>query len=560
MLLAFLVVGGWRWAERQAIASSKTIASNVAASHAVLLMSELQKFRLLPLVLGEYSDVVEVLRSGDQASVVRLDQKLELLAKQTNAAAIYVIARDGRTIAASNWRTRGSFVGQNFAFRPYFQESMAHDSAELFASGSLSHRPGFFLARRVHSAAGVIVVKVEFDRIEAAWRRARGVSFVSDYAGVVLITGNPNLRFRRVARPVTPRDPPGIVAQGKPPFRRDDVSIAPPLAHGLGKDFALGTAAVDIGSGRLVHLEPIAAQRAAAQTTARLTVILILAAIIGVCVLIFRSGEKRKLRQAAHRELEAAVAARTTELRAEAEARALLDLRYRRAREELAQANRLAILGQITAGVAHELNQPIAATRVFADNAATFLQRSRLDKVAENLQRIVGLSERMGTITKDLRSFARRALPGTDRIHLGTAIDAARLILADRMQAITLAIEGAVQDDDLFVRGERIRIEQVMINLLQNALDALAGAAEPRISISAIADDMSVRIVVADNGPGIPGEIRPNLFDPFITTKPHGLGIGLSISAAIATESGGELALTESPLGGAAFLLTLKRA
>jgi two-component system C4-dicarboxylate transport sensor histidine kinase DctB len=194
-----LLLAGTRWARGHADAVADVTASQAARSHAGLLASELQKFRLLPLVLVEYPDVATALDTHAPAAIDRLNRTLELLAARTDAAAIYVIDAKGLTIATSNWRLPTSFVGQNYSFRPYFRGAMREGASELFALGTVSGRPGLYLARRLDvggRALGTVVVKVEFDRLEANWARTTGPSFVTDPHGVILITSVRDWRFR----------------------------------------------------------------------------------------------------------------------------------------------------------------------------------------------------------------------------------------------------------------------------------------------------------------------------------------------------------------------------
>src|SRR6218665_3325469 len=190
---------GSRWATGQARASADASAQQTARAHVGLLNSELQKFRLLPLVLSENPEIAPALRGGDPAAQRGLNATLELLAARTDAAAIYVIDRQGHTVAASNWRLPTSFVGQSYGFRPYFRDAMERGASELFALGTISGRPGLYLARRVDregKALGVVVVKVEFDDVEAAWAPAPGIPIVTDAHGVILVPSIRDWRFQ----------------------------------------------------------------------------------------------------------------------------------------------------------------------------------------------------------------------------------------------------------------------------------------------------------------------------------------------------------------------------
>jgi len=321
-----------------------------------------------------------------------------------------------------------------------------------------------------------------------------------------------------------------------------------------------------LAGAQLRVLYPLDPAMRSANANARLVSLGALGIIAGALLLMWRARERRLLQIAAQRALEGQVAERTAELRetnarlvAESAERERADQRYRAAREELAQANRLGSLGQITAGVAHEINQPVAAIRSFAENAQGFLAKGDGARAGGNLTRIVELTQRIGTITAELRNFARRRTPETGAVDVDAAIESTLLLIGDRVRAQGVMLErtGAA---NLHVTADRVRLEQILINLIQNALDALAerGGGVIRIVTTRAAD--RVGIDVADNGPGVPGELAGELFMPFVTGRAEGLGLGLPIARNIARDFGGELELITSPLGGAAFRLTLPAA
>ena len=571
LLGAALLWASGRWANAQAAAAADAAAGQTARSHAGLLASELQKFRLLPLVLIEYPDVATALETQAPTAVARLNRTLELLADRTDAAAIYVIDAKGVTVAASNWRLPTSFVGQNYSFRPYFRDAMSRGASELFALGTISGRPGLFLARRLTAngrSAGVVVVKVEFDRLEATWARADGHSFVTDSHGVILITSVPDWRFRTTH----PLDA-ATLAQarttlqfGSGPPRAAPLVMAGATATVNKARYRVGSLPVPLAGSRLVHLEPLAGPLAAATTSVRLRGLAILIILGVVAGLAWRSREKRQLQQEARLALEQEVVRRTAELSEtnrqltiESRERLEAEQRFRAAREELAQANRLGSLGQITAGVAHEINQPVAAIRTFAENAGIFLDRDQIEPVRGILAQIIDLTARIGSINAELRTFARRRTPLRGAIGIGSVIDGALLILGERARQI-VTVDLAPDMRGALVVGDRVRLEQILVNLLQNALDAVAGMAAPRILIAAVVAGSDMTITVGDNGSGLDPTIADQLFAPFISAKPEGLGLGLGIARDIAREFGGELEIGSSTLSGAAFALRLKRA
>jgi len=208
--------------------------------------------------------------------------------------------------------------------------------------------------------------------------------------------------------------------------------------------------------------------------------------------------------------------------------------------------------------VAHEINQPVAAIRTFAENAQMLVARKELPMAAKNLETIVALTDRIGKITDGLRAFARKAPRQIEAVSVRTAVDGALLLVGHRLrlQAIDLAVD--LSDADIAVAAERIRLEQVLVNLLSNAIEALTGRHDGRIRIAAAPDAERVAITITDNGPGVPPEVMGSLFMPFRTTKPTGLGLGLVICSDIVAELRGTFA-AENQTGGALFRITLPR-
>ncbi|WP_312487111.1 ATP-binding protein [Sphingomonas sp.] len=574
LLTAAAAIGLRVYAHRQAVSGLRADATRVARQQERLLNSELQRFRLLPIVLVEYPDLGNALRNGSRQAADRLNEKLRGLAERTGAPVIYAIDRQGRTIAASNAGQPDSFVGRNYNFRPYFQQALIRGTSEYFALGNTSHRAGLFLARRIGPASapdGVIVIKVEFDRIAQAWASDPGQSLLADNHGVVVVTSDPQARFTMV-RPLTKRTRAEIEQTqqfgGLPlrpaPYRLDPGGWA---TDRDGNRYVVARTTVPLPGWRLIHILPIRPAFRTADSWVRSGTALIGIGLLALAILATwrRTRAERVVR--AREALEAEVARRTAELRAtndrltiEIAERVRADQRFRAAREELAQANRLGSLGTITAGVAHEINQPVAAIRTLAENARTFLSRSAPDKADGNLGTIVELTERIGSIVQEMRRFVRRSTHGIGPVALDAVLDGTMLLIGDRFRSAGVALERPVEGTLPVVVAGRVRLEQVLVNLLQNALDAVADRPAPRVRMRVRAEEDSVELTVEDNGPGLDPAIASEIFTPFVTGKPDGLGLGLGIARDIMREFGGMLDTIPSALGGAGFIIRLRRA
>jgi two-component system C4-dicarboxylate transport sensor histidine kinase DctB len=581
-LLLVIATGLWvgRWFADDARAELLRRTEAAAALRNATLTSELEKHRSLPTVLAQDDDVRAALGGHDPAHVQALNRKLEVLSAETRSAAIYVVNHAGTTIAASNWREPSSFVGSNYSFRPYFRDALSAGYAEMFALGTVSQSPGLYLARRVTPGAsadtGVIVVKVSFDALEAQWSAAGEHAFVTDARGVVLITSVPTWRFSTLGR----LDSAEIASLRQSLQYGSDAALQPlPFAIDAGaaestagkppfpgaRQFAAARVAVPVADWTLHVLAPADHATEAARSAGRLLGAFAAALALAGLLLFAILRERARMRDATREQLETQVAARTKDLK-EANERLVHEMEERRRTEaqihllqdELIQANKLTVLGQVAAGVAHEINQPVAAIRSFVDNATELLARGSLPTVQENLAAVVGLTERIGLITQELRSFARKSTGALALVDVNKALDGALLMLAARLRSAGVRLDRGASDC-VTVLAERVRLEQVVINLLQNAIDALSGHPSPVIELRVEVDEGQVRLVVADNGPGLPQHVIDALFQPFVTTKSQGLGLGLVISRDIVAEFGGALELARSGPEGATFVVTLLR-
>lgn len=590
LLLAAVLYAAGDYGRTAALERIEADARTDAGLKVALLQAVLERPRALPLVLSADADLRGALATKDKGLLDGLNRKLESLIDETKASVIYVIGTDGVTEASSNWREETSFVGSSYAFRDYFRLAMKNGTAEHYALGSVSKRPGLYISRRVETAGGdvlgVVVVKVEFDGLEREWGASGKPTFVTDQNGIVLVTSRPEWRFSSLA-PIAPDRREAIrdsLQFGEAPLtplpflgtvdRHGGLIVVHPSPGAAGpiqQQMLTLQAAVASTPWTLHLLTPVDAAIQSGAWQSRLQALVILLPLIGLAAwLLYRRQQALRRAEQERRsrdELERRVIERTQalslageRLQAEIAGHRSTETKLQTVQQELVQANRLAILGQVAAGVAHEINQPVATIRAYADNARTFLDRGRPDTAAENMVLIAGLTERIGAITDDLKTLARKGRGAAEPIAVATVLDGALFLLRSRFSGRMDTLHIAEIPPSLCVNGNRIRLEQIFINLLQNALEAIGDSPGGRIDVSlGTASAGEVVIEVADNGPGIPDTILKSLFIPFNTSKDGGLGLGLVIARDIAADYGGRIDV-RSNSDGTSFAVTLRRA
>lgn len=408
-------------------------------------------------------------------------------------------------------------------------------------------------------------------------------AYVTDRRGIVLITSLPSWRFMTTKPIAEDRLAPireslqfGDAPLLPLPFRKiearpDGSSTLDSLLPGDSTAaFLRVETMVPSTNWRLEQLSPLKAPLAAGAREAQLLTLAALVPLLALAALLLRRRQVVAMRSAEERlarnALEASVEERTRDLRM---ARDRLETeiadhrqtteKLQAVQQDLVQANRLAILGQVAAGVAHEINQPVATIRAYADNARTFLHRGQTVTAAENMESIAELTERVGAITDELRRFARKGHFAAGPTAMKEVVEGALMLLRSRFAGRMDAIRLDLPPDGLQALGNRIRLEQVLINLLQNALEAIGDSEDGAIQVRCEEAAGGIALTVADNGPGIAADVREELFTPFNTSKEDGLGLGLAISKEIVSDYGGTIEVESGP-SGTTFAVNLKKA
>lgn len=522
-----------------AVESEQVRLTNVARLTASSYERQVDKFRLVATTLSADPDVGLLIDTQTAAAAARLNKRLSSLTTALDASVIYLINERGTTIASSNWEQQDSFLNENYGFRAYFTRALTLGEWEQYALGTRSRIPGLFVARRVRTATGargVIVVKIRFDRLEREWASSAGSAFVASAQGVILVSSVPSWRFQTI-RKLDDRERRQLRAQvefGDAPLVRnalfaENSVIRSAAEFGQESKFIAAIEALPNGSSLYV-LMPLSNAVGAARTVGRLLVLMVFGFIAALAV--FYAFRRRAIIAGEQRE----------------SAMRLADLK-----ERLVQANKLSSLGQMAAGIGHEINQPLTAIGIRAQSAAKLIEAGRGVEAAAALGDISALTARMGAITGELRGFARRADGRVGKVSLRAVLDGTQLLLGDRIRTTGTVFQ--VDPADIYVIGEQGRLEQVFVNLIQNALDAMGDRGTIKVAIGVAGSN--VKISIHDNGPGIAADVEERLFQPFTTSKDHGLGLGLVICRDIVSDFGGELVFVASP-NGATFVVILQ--
>ncbi len=496
----------------------------------------------LPFVLARNPRYFDGLNPIDVS--VGINAQLSQLADQAGLEAIYAMDRSGVVLAASNAGTPNSFMGQNYGFRPYFQEALAGKRSDYFAIGATSGRPGYFVAEPANLASGtergVIAIKLDVSELQRSWENDNEVVIAVNGDGVVVLASNPHWLYRPLG--ALPLSTQRRILESR---QFGDQSLAP-LAWtekdagrvGFeGQDYIVAQGAADWRGWKVFYLQP---QSAIANQTFVATVVFggFIALLIGFATFL------RSLR------IETAYAT------SERQRKALVETnkRLEQAQSELARSAKLAALGHLAASVTHELGQPISAFRnhlVAADIGGEITSR----KTANSLNKLV---DRMEAITMQFRYFARGKPDRKTDVLLADVLEESVNLLRSDIDAAGVALHVVQPLQDILVHGNKIQLEQVMTNLLKNALHAVGQVAKPQIYVDTEVQNSTIDIRIRDNGSGLGGANLKDLQEPFFSTKPSGvgMGLGLAITAEILRDHRGELKVEPSEAG-AVFVVTL---
>lgn len=540
------------------------------------LDSQLGHYAFIPQLMSRQDIILKAFKFPNDKHVIDITNKhLESINSIVSASDTYLLDKLGTTIAASNWQKKTTFIGNNFDFRPYFQQAIQGQQAQYFALGSRTGKRGYYFSYPVQSEQqiiGVIVVKMDLSLIEKDWVGKEQHFLVTDNNNIVFISSKTDWLFHSLT-PLSDSQK-NKVKKGKRYLQRN-IAHLPPIYGDLNKqanllsmankqpfsNYFLSLFIVSDDKQWVVRvfapIAPIIIDILILSLIITLVYLLIYLSLILIKQQIHRHQQQMRLEAKAKQTLEMTVLERTSALQAEIEERQKAEMALRSTQKELIQSAKLAVLGQLSTSISHELNNPLSAIRSYADNAIIFLQRDKFDNVNENLVRITSLTERMAKISAQLKSFARKSDGELKVVALQPIILAAQELLKAQLKAKKVELLINMPTAFMYVKADAIQLEQILINLLSNALQSMQESEQKQIQVTLTYNAVNATIKVLDEGTGIDINHLPRLFEPFFTTKKSGLGLGLSISQQIINNMQGKLTANNRKQQGAEFTISL---
>ncbi|MFK7939486.1 MAG: sensor histidine kinase [Roseovarius sp.] len=565
IILSFLVLVGvisagvWWVGYRTAVGQVSVEGAAALRSASDRLVGQLSRYRLLAVTMADHPDIIALASGQDTAA--QIEPLLLRTADFSGALEISYLAPDGRRIASSVQKDAFPQVADQTSLQRPLTGALGFSHGQS-PDGQL--RDFAFLAP-VHTAAGIagtLAVRVDMETVEESdWRGAPQVVLFTDETDQIFVSNRSELLFRQFD-----------------PTRADG---------GFGPDRKWSMAGLTLWSTSESRYIPDRAVYGAlplpvigmtghsliSTRTAERIALLQAAAVAALCLafgaILFWATERRRTLSEANARLEHRVDERTQELtqanihlRQEITERQEAEAALRQAQSDLVQAGKLSALGQMSAGISHELNQPLMAIQSFSENAKLFLDKDQPDEAQTNLGRIAELSRRMGRIIKNLRAFARHETEPMTRVDIAVVIDAVLELTGPRMTSERVVLEYTAPAQPVLVLGGEVRLQQVIMNLVTNAMDAMTGLDDKKITIAIDSDTDATRVSIRDTGPGL--DDPEKIFDPFYTTKEvgqsEGMGLGLSISYGLVQSFGGDITGRNHPQGGAVFQIRLSNA
>jgi two-component system C4-dicarboxylate transport sensor histidine kinase DctB len=511
------------------------------------LKSELQRNSIVPKLLARDQELIGALHSQDFSTST---QRLIDFVDEIGAASLMLLDKDGRTVASTDRNNLGSMHRE----KAFFVEATRSNETVFTIVPQETGGVDFYYSRRIefqNRFIGVVSVEVDLHKFERAWAGISDSIMVLDSEGKIILATDP--RWRGVSETEALAKRPAETALSQAVQFTAGLTGYRDSTYVQGEAVMRTAGRVPFRGWQIVSFTAFSSVREKVNSILALEVMgftLMLAMIFylvnrrtRVRLKIFEneSAELRRLNERLQREIaEREKVQKTLEV----------------AEQSLEQSSKLAALGEMAAAVSHELNQPLAAMKTYLAGAGLLLSRNRPDETLSAFHRIDDLIERMGAITRQLKTYARKGSETFSPVDMSAALSSSLSMMEPQLKHSNIRLEKVISEQSVVVIGDRVRLEQVLINLLRNAVDAVKTVPDPVIEIM-LSRGETVTLSVRDNGSGI--EELDLLFEPFHTTKKDGdgVGLGLAISSGIVKDHGGRLTARNSDDGGAVFEVQL---
>lgn len=531
----------------------------------------LSRYESIPHVLSTNPMLANVLNDQQNPDKVQeLNLYLEEIQHVTEASDIYLIDALGIAIAASNWQQSFSFIGKDYSFRPYYTDAISGNLGRYYAVGTSSDKRGFYFSYPIYQQGGkgilgAIIVKVNIADIE---QQSTSIAIagqyqflISDPEDIVFISSIDEWRLKSLT-PLTQAKQYALNASKryaerpigellmKPPYESGSQAMLYQLQTGTDHEQYMDIHQSMAKAGWRVHiLAPIK------PLLTSLPALMLLSASIYLLLalsILFNAERRRNLHrmQLAQSLLELRVEERTQDLQQ-------ANNQLKDTQDELIQAAKLTVIGSLSASINHELNQPLAALRSYAQNTQTFLARDMQDKALDNIKIIIELTDRLADIVGQFKSFTRKSQGADSATDIGRCIKQALTIVQPAIDKQGVELDVQLPNGNYQVWGDKVRLQQVFVNIMSNAIVAMQQSVKRQLVIRVTSEDKFC-ISIQDSGPGVRESQMEKIFEPYFTTNErHGLGLGLSISQRIIESMQGQINVANAEEGGAIFQIIL---
>ena len=511
------------------------------------IMSELQRHSVVPLLLSRDPVLIRSLEQNDFATT---SQRLINYVEEIGAASLVLLNREGRIVAATDRQRLSELRSSD----PFFVEALRSPDTVFTTNEPETGRFDFTFSRRIevdNRLLGVILVEVDLGRIVERWRGTTEAVFLTNSEGEIILSTEPRWRGRTEEEALDLEPAPSAIERAIE--ATGNWAFGDQAALFFGSDTIRLEARIPFRGWRIVSYTAYASVRERVNGVLALEIMGFALLLAGGFYVVSR---RARLQSAIFQRESAELRRLNARLQREIAERQKAERNLEEAEQSLAQSQKLAALGEMSAAVSHELNQPLAAMKTYLAGARLLLQRRRFDEAGSSFQRIDDLIERMGAITRQLKSYARKGGDAVEPMDLRDALKGAITMMEPQLRSMRVEINQSLPRRPVMVNADRLRLEQVIINLLRNALDAMKESERRELDLLIAEGDEAV-LTVRDTGHGI--DDLENLFEPFYTTKSpgDGVGLGLAISSGIVSDLGGRLTARNGESCGAVFEIRL---